>query len=249
MIFKTGLKRAPEPPALRFGDYLKLAQLPPIPATFGHYSLIQPHAWGMYLNDSIADCTIAGPIHAVMLWNAIADKKVRFTNTDAREDYSAVSGYVPGDESTDNGADMVQVAKYWQKTGLRDAQANRHKIVAYMSINPQRLDRLDAACYLFDAVGLGICVGHRDEVAFEQDQAWDWATQATDGYHYVPYVGKDENYRKVVTWGGLQDVGENWLTANLQEVVAMVSSEALVGGKSLEGFDMSALLDDLDAMA
>lgn len=234
MKYKTGLLSGP-PPMLRFGDYLKPA-LPPIPDAFGHQGLIGPKDWGMLLNDTYGDCTVAGAMHCVMLWNKITGRGVHFTNLDAKEDYFTIT------DGADDGADMVQVAKYWQKTGFRDSLARRHKIVAYVSVDPI-LSHIDAAAYLFDAVGLGIKVGQKEEDEFEAGEPW-LVPGPVDGLHYVPMIGKAD-YRKIVTWGGLQDVGEDWLESNVDQVVAMISSEALMNGKSSEGFDMTALTTDL----
>lgn len=242
MIFKTGLNPAPEPPRLEFKEYFLPLQLPPIPATFGHYGLIDAESWGMLANDRVGDCTVAGAMHCSMLWNKMTGTHVVFTDLDARDDYFAITG------GGDTGVDIVQQASYWKKTGFRDNHNRRHKIGAYLQIDATRLDHIDAAVYLFGAVGFGVAVGDREEQEFLHHQPWT-SPGPVDGYHYVPMVGKDPDWRKVVTWGGLQDVGEGWLDAQLKEVVAMVSAEALVGGKSMEGFDMEALLADLEALA
>jgi hypothetical protein len=248
MRYKTGRNPSPKPPKLWFWDYLLEAKLPPVPTTFGHQNLYAPRGWGMLANDRVGNCAIAGPDHCVMVFNKIAGRRVHFTAADAIDDYSAITGYNPDDPSTDTGADMVQVADYWRKTGLRDNRNNRHKIVAYLHVDPTNLAHVDAACYLFEAVGLGIQVGSAEENEFMHARPWVTPGSDSNGGHYVPMIGKDADYRKVVTWGGLQDVGEDWLGTQLTEVVAMVSEEALISGKSAEGFDMAALQADLQAL-
>src|SRR5438477_68368 len=124
MKYKTGLLRSPKPPRLVFSAYVEPSLLPPIPSTFGHRGLYPPRGWGMLGNDAIGNCGVAGPMHAVMLWRAVVNKRVLFTNIDAREDYFAITG------GGDTGVDMVQAAKYWQYTGFRDSMGNRHKILA-----------------------------------------------------------------------------------------------------------------------
>lgn len=248
MKYKTGLRPSPHPPKLRFADYFVGAALPAVPATFGHYNSYPPRGWNLLGNDQVGDCTCAGAGHCVMLWNKIAGHTVTITTADTLDDYSAITGYDPNDPSTDQGADIVQVAKYWQQTGFRDDVNRRHKIAAYLEVNPKNLSHVDAACYLFGAVGLGILVGDTEEREFDSGTAWEKpGSDSTEG-HYVPMVGKTAFSRQVVTWGGLQSVGEDWLKSQLNEVVAMVSQEALINGKSAEGFDFAALSADLEAL-
>lgn len=247
--FKLGLKFSPEPPALRFGDYLKEVQLPAAPDAFGSANLIGNKSWGMLGNADTGDCTIAGPMHATMLWRAIAKSPpATFTTMDAYDDYRDACGYVLGDPATDQGGDMVSVASYWRQTGMRDSAAARHKITAYMQIDATNLAHIDLAAYLFDAVGLGVELPRSAEQQFMEGRPWTVVdNDPIEGGHYIPYIQKAPgNIRQVVTWGGLQDVTEEWLTKYLREVVAYVSPEYLVDGKSPLGFDASALLDDLD---
>jgi hypothetical protein len=251
MLFKTGLLPSPHPPALHFRSYMLRTLLPSVPAVFGHHNVYPKNGWLMLDNDRIGDCTVAGAMHCSMLWNKIAGKAVRFTDLDAQEDYSAITGYHKDDPASDTGADMVAVAKYWQQTGFRDSHANRHKIAVYMAVDPKHLDRVFAAAYLFDAVGLGVQVRQSDETNFIDGHPWTGASHdPVVGYHYVPLIGRLANGNAVVvTWGGAQEVQHSWLEANLREVVAMISPEALVNGKSSEGFDFAGLIDDLKIIA
>lgn len=190
-------------------------------------------------NDHLADCTVAGAMHCVMLWNKIAGRDVGFSNLDAQDDYFAMT------RGKDTGVDMITQADYWRKTGFRDMTAQRHQIVAYVQV-PNEPDYIDAACYWFDAVGLGVVVGDSEEWAFIHHLPWSAPGEGTE-YHYVPMVGKN-GYRKVVTWGGLQDIGPKWMESNVKEIVAMISREALLNGKSAEGFDMNALRTNLNEL-
>lgn len=246
--FKCGLVPATEPPKLRFGSYFKAEALPTIPKTYGHYGLIPDKGWGLLANDILSDCTIAGAMHAVMLWNKMSGNRAIFSTLDAEDDYRDACGWIPSNPSTDTGGDIVSVAQYWQKTGMRDMLDRRHQIAAYMSVDPTNLDHVDAAAYLFGAVGLGVQLTSSSENQFLNGQPWDIVSGDTDDeYHYVPLVGRAAN-RKVVTWGSIQDVTDNWIKRNLKECVAVISAESFISGKTLEGFDMAALQDDLEAL-
>jgi hypothetical protein len=245
--FKTGLKFSPEPPLLRFGDFIKTAELPAVPPAFGHANLIGRNAWGMLGNDRIADCCIAGSMHAVVLWKAIARSSVVFTTADAKDDYRDACGYVFGNPATDQGGDMASVASYWRQTGVRDAANTRHRITAYVSVDPANLAHIDLGCYMFDAVGFGVELPVSAEQQFLDGEPWTVVdNDPIDSGHYIPYVQKVNDIRQVVTWGGLQDVTEAWLQKYLREVIVYLSPEYLVDGKSPLGFDAASLLDDLE---
>lgn len=248
--YRCGLVPSPVAPGLRFSTYLMAATLPSIPDTFGHQNLFPRVGYGMLGNDRVGDCTVAGAMHAVMLWNKIAGRNVNFTTLDAIDDYSAISGYRPGDPSTDNGADMVAVAKYWRQTGIRDNTATRHRITAYLGVNVSLLDHVYAAAYLFDAVGLGVNITSSCEDQFDRGEPWSVVhSDSVEGMHFVPLISKSAAGLGVVTWGAFQLITEEWLRANLVEVVAYLSEESLTNGKSAEGLDLSALQGDLEAVA
>ena len=247
--YRCGLNPSAAPPKLRFGAYFNAATIPPTPTIFGHQYIIGPTSWGMLRNDSLSDCTIAGPMHVSMLWNKIAGNSVVFTDLDATDDYSAACGYVPGDPSTDNGGDMVSVAEYWRNVGMRDSTDTRHKIAAYLQIDVGNLAHVYAAAYLFGAVGLGVKLPQSAEAQFDVGEPWTVVPndEAID-YHYVPLVGRTAQYSQVVTWGKLQDVSTPWLAAYLTEAVAVISLEDMINQKSPEGFAYADLANDLAAL-
>lgn len=248
--YRCGLRRSSAPPRLHLGAYLKSGLLPDVPAVFGHQSLIARAGWGMLGNDRLGDCTIAGAMHCVMLWNKIAGRDVRFSTQDAIDDYSAAADYKPGDPSTDNGAEPVDIARYWQQTGLRDVTPRRHRIAAYLAIDPANFDHIVAAAYLFGAVGLGINVPSNAEDQFDDGQPWSVVQDTTIAdQHYVPLIARESaDIFGVVTWGAYQRATGEFLQANIIEAIAYVSQEFLVGRKSPEGFDYDTLVADLAAL-
>jgi hypothetical protein len=246
--FRAGLKFSAEPPKLRFGAYLRDAILPQIPALFGHYDLFPKTGWGMLGNATYGNCFWAGAAHLEMLWNMIAGHPVKISTLDTLDDYAS-TGFVTSDPTTDNGTDLQAGAAYWKTTGIRDMNVDRHKIVAYVGIDVTRFDHIDAAAYLFDGVGLGVQLTSNSEIQFEDRKAWTLQpNDAPSDYHFVPYVGRDATYRKAVTWGALQDIGDDWFKANVKEAVAFISEESLINGKSAEGFDLVALQSDLQEL-
>jgi len=229
--------------------------LPPTPAVFGHQNLVPAKGWGMLGNDQCGNCTIAGPMHVEMLWNAVAGRRVRFTPLDAVDDYGSVSGYVPGNPLTDLGCDMVTVAKYWQATGMRDCADTRHRIGASLSIDGSaagapNLSHVYLSAYLFGAAGIGITLPQSADDQFTKGEPWtDVGSASTGEYHFVPVIARGPLGLGFVTWGEFCWMSEGFFQTNCREALVYLTQEDLVAGKSPEGYDYSALLADLPEAA
>jgi hypothetical protein len=232
--------------SLKFADIVDVSKLPPTPPVFGHQSLMMNDNWFMLGNDSVGDCVFAGAAHEHMLWTMEGGvPRARFTTADALRDYSAVTGYVVGNESTDNGTDMQTAASYRRSTGVIDADGVRHKITAYMALEEGRVDQLAAAAYLFGAAGFGFQVPASAENQFSTGQPWDVvAGDSLVGGHYVPVVGRVANGNLVVvTWGRTQEMTPAFAQKYNDESLAYFDIETLAQNTRLspEGFDIVAL--------
>src|SRR5271154_6243342 len=159
---KLGKNPATEDPRdLQFAKYVKPHEIPTPPAQFGHETLIGAKDWGMLGNDEWGDCAWAGPAHETMLLTAEGDDPVAFTTAGVLSDYAAGTGFDPnagpsGNNPTDKGSDVRAVLKYRVKTGIIDAAGTRHKIGAFVKLEPGNLSQIFQAMYLFQAVGIGI---------------------------------------------------------------------------------------------
>ena len=85
------------------------------------------NSWPMLANDSIGDCAIAGPAHMIQAWTSNNGEEYIPTEAEVIRDYSAVSGYVPGDDSTDVGCVMLDVMNYWRRVGRSDRTGIWHE--------------------------------------------------------------------------------------------------------------------------
>jgi hypothetical protein len=251
MSLKLGLKlvNRARPIELKFSQYLIASKLPTPPATFGHEALIPTDGWGMFGNDQVGDCVIAGAYHETMLWNKEAGRDLSATTANALSTYSAMTGYDPDDPSTDQGTDMDTAAKYRRKTGIVDAAGNLHKVGAYLDLDPGNPTELYQAAYLFGAVGIGIQVPGYVMDQFNAGKPWDLENgrHEIEGGHYVPVVAKRDNI-EVVTWGRTQAMTERFYEKLGDQAIVYLSEEMLVEGKSLEGFDLATLRSDLAAV-
>lgn len=246
------LGRNPSPAGavkLRFSDYVDTAAvLPKVPVSFGHYASV-PKDWGMLGNDQYGDCVFAGAAHEHLLWETANKRSVAFTNSDVLGDYSAVTGFNPNDPNTDQGTDMATAAGYRLHTGILGSDGGRHKIGAYLALEPGNLNELVTAAYLFGAVGIGITVTQLNMDQFNQNKPWTYRSGGQSlGGHYVPVVGRKGNTLFAVSWGRVQTMSWAFFTKQSDETIAYISQDYLTADKSPEGFNGAALLSDLTAI-
>lgn len=246
-MFKLGKKPAVKNSvSFRFRDYLSLAQAPVPPKVVHHDKGITN--WGMLGNDQYGDCVWAGAAHETMAWNKTAGKDIVISEANALSDYSAVTGFKPNDPNSDQGTDMKAAASYRRKTGISSA-SGRHKVAAYLAITPGNRTELKLACYLFEAVGIGIQFPASAMDQFNAGKPWTVVKGSQiDGGHYVPMLGYDSKYIYIITWGKVQKMSWAFFDKYCDEAIVYLSEEMLVAGKSVEGFDEASLKTDLTSL-
>ena len=232
---------------LLFENYLDKAALPVPPATFGHDDLVKS-PWQMLGNDRFGDCVFAGAAHETMLWNAERKQTAIFNDACVLGDYAAVTGFSAADPSSDQGTNVLDALNYRRKYGIRDAHGRRHKIGGFVALRPGNLEHLNAALYLFGAVGIGIVFPASAMEQFNADQPWSVVHSKTDGGHYIPLVRRAPGFYDCITWAKLQAMTQEFYVKYCDEAYAILSTEMLVKGKSLEGFDLAQLQADLAAV-
>lgn len=226
-----------------------------VPARFGLGNVI--HDWGMLGNgpdDTVrrgfagcGDCVIAGGDHETMLFREAAGGLAnvpRFTGKEAVADYSAVTGYVIGDDSTDQGTYVRDALKYRRSTGLVDADGERHTIAAYIRLRHGDADELVQAVWLGLAVGIGIQFPDTAMRQFDDGEAWDVEDGAEIiGGHYIAVTGRTApDNIGVLTWGRRQAMTRAFYETYCDEAWAIVTPEALKpSGLSVRGFDVAGL--------
>lgn len=256
-IINKRLGRLPakvDPRTLRFANYAKA--LPPPPAQAGYISEVT--SWPMFLNDQVGDCTIAAAAHMIQQWTTYASPTPAVpTDSEVLKAYEAVSGYVPGDESTDNGAVMLDVLKYWKKTGIAG-----HKVAAYVSVSVSNPSEIQQAVQLFGNcyIGVNLPIDAQNPIQGANGlQCWSMPSEgpvgdgapSSWGGHCVPIVGYGSDWKgnrgvEVVTWGQLYDVTWGWLGLYLSEAWAVLSTDWVEkNGDSPSGFNLAQLQADL----
>lgn len=174
--------------------------LPAPPSICDWYSGL-PANWGMACNDRLGCCTVSDTVHQSMQteWYG-QNKKVSVSDAAVIKAYSAVSGYKPGDSSTDNGAVIQDVLNYWRKTGV-----GGYKIEAFAQIDASNLDLVRQCVSIFGAVVIGLDFPSSAMDQFDSGKPWTLVSHArSDGGHCVPVCGFDGTTFTCVTWGRTQ---------------------------------------------
>jgi hypothetical protein len=245
VTFRGGrLPAQPARPQLRLEDYAT-ADLPGPPLAADWQQPIDKTGWPMYLNDQIGDCTFAEVGHHVELVTGnAAGKALEVADSDVLKGYEAVSGYKPGDESTDTGCYIADVMAYWQKTGV-----GGHKILAYASIHPANTQLVQQAIALFGGVSIGISVSQANEDQFNGGKAWDYVKGSKNlGGHCVLLGAYGPSTWRVITWGAEQAMTPAFYQHQVSEIWVPVTTEWFKDGKSPQGIDMATLGADYTAL-
>lgn len=237
------LPRKSNAKTLWFGKYL-LKDVEPVPPGKNYWEYKVPASqWGMLANDTVGDCTCAGAAHMIMNWTAHSGSIVLPSVDDVLAAYSAITGYVPGNESTDNGAAMTDVLAYWQGTGIAG-----HKIAAWAALDITNRTHFEIANYVFGGVYCGVNLPNSAMDQFQANEDWDVLPDdgGIDGGHCIPYFGYGSNGDTCVTWAKLQPSSWEWFSKYVEEAYAVVSQDWLdATGHAVNRLDLATLQADL----
>lgn len=250
---RLGRNQSPlDPRTLVHARYRMAAKLPAYPPV-EDWTVKVPE-WPMYENDKLGTCGLAGPGHMIQSWTVNgAGALVTLPDSAILKAYSDVGGYVPGDPNTDQGVCLLDMLKYWQKTGI-----GGHRIGPYVKLDATRADELCEAHHLY----VGTLLGLDMPLAWQGAQVWDvgpnllgdwgvgtWGGHCVTGQKYITAVaGVSEAGLWVVTWGGLVLVTWAALAAYCSEAYGILSTDFLKDGKSPAGLDYNSLAADLSAV-
>jgi hypothetical protein len=245
----------PEMFKLKFGDFLDRTaarkELPAHPTgPFGHDLSIKPGDWGMLGNDMCGDCVWAGAAHETKMIAGMAKKQVWFSDHAVLADYSAATGYVPGDSKTDQGTDMHAAAEYRLHTGIQDGHGVRHKILGYASVEPGNIEEHLMALNMFGAVGVGVKVPSYMPTQFDHMVPFDVIRGTTHyvGGHYLPLTSFRDGMMHLVTWARPHPMTAAFLDRFNDESVVYFTDEGMTNRRTPEGFDYDACLAALKTL-
>ncbi|MFE2994097.1 hypothetical protein ACFXG4_03650 [Nocardia sp. NPDC059246] len=193
----------------------------------------------MSLNDSLGDCTAAGAGHVAQQINWYGQHQdAPVADSDVLAMYEAISGYRPGQPSTDVGATLQDALKYWHTTGV-----GGNKIAAYAQIKATDLATIRACISLFGAVYTGMNFPASAMDQFNAGKPWTVVPRSrVEGGHCVPIGAYDASSFTCVTWGKTQKLSvdffqryfdEVWTVLDLDWLTAQGVSPAAIDGASL----------------
>lgn len=243
LTFRGGRIHAqPARPKLHLGHYLTGAQLPAPRASADWLSAVP--SWPMYLNSEIGDCTCAAVGHMIEASTQYAaGVATLITDQDVLTAYERVGGYVPGNQSTDNGAYIQDVLAYWQGTGV-----GGDHIVAYAAVNVADWDEIRTAIDLFGAVDIGFNFPATAMDQFNAGQPWSVvAGSQIEGGHSVNVGAYDEASQTLtcVTWGQRQVMTEAFWTQYVDEAWVVVTKDWVsANGTDPQGLSLYLLGQD-----
>ena len=226
--------------------------LPPVPLTRDVDRASKVASWPMYRNDQLGDCTIAGIGHMYGAWTTYASGTgALFTDDVIRSVYSRVGGYVPGDESTDNGCNMQDVLDDQKSNGITDSAGKLHKVAGYAAFgNPCDEHLIGQVLDVFGSVYVGCNVQQHMEDEFAAGTPWTWTPGGeVVGGHAICLqrrLGSGGAPLEYVTWGALQPATKGFQAGAVEEAWAVVTEDWLqANGTTVEGLDLHQLLADM----
>jgi hypothetical protein len=243
--FKLGKQRPKiDSRTLQFGAYLTAQLAPPPPAVNWAKPVTQ---WPMMGNDQYGDCTCAAAGHMIEEWTANTGAVEVLPDTAILQAYNYFAHGNP-----DAGANMLDVLKYWRKTGI-----GGDKISAFAQLEPQSDIELQDAVSIFGNCYIGLELPNFAVAPNTDFLKTPWLVPAggavgnaapnPNNGHCVPAVAYDQRFIYVVTWGALKTMSWQFYDAYADEAFAVLSTDWINKklGTAPPGFDMATLQQDL----
>jgi hypothetical protein len=240
-----------DPRTLRLANYIpQISTQVPKPKSSVNYAKLTDN-WGMLLNDTYGDCTIAGALHLQQAQKDTSSKardSLAVTDAEALEGYERICGFNPKDPTnTDNGGVLLDVLNAWRKDGI-----GGNKIDAFATVDRQRHDLVKLACEWFGGlyIGVGLPESAQDQKIWKVvkgvgAQPYSW------GGHCVPVVAYSKEYLTVLTWGALLKMTWGFWDVYIDEAYIIVDSANWIDatGATPEGLKLSELMGDVNVVA
>ena len=241
MTLRLGKKEAQhDPRTLKLSAYLK-PELPAPPDSVDW--TVGVGDWGLYGNDRLGDCVVAGCAHMIGCWTRWAAGTPSWVPlSDVVSTYLELS---PNDE----GLVVLDFLKRWRKPGVLG-----HPIGAFVSVDPNSTWQLMQAITYFGGVYLGVQL----PISAQGQDTWTVtdpglrgaAAPGSWGGHCVTVQAFDASGLTCVTWGKTKRLSWGFWSAYCDEAFALASVDWVCSDsqESPTGLDMAALVSDLQAV-
>lgn len=263
-IRKLGRHKTPEhvlKKCLQMARYLDFSKLPICPDSLDWISgLPITFDFNDYGNSTVGNCTCAAAAHIIQTDTNVVNGTMTSIPVDSvMTAYEAVSGYDPANpDTTDNGANMVDVLNYWKITGI-----GGHKILGFATFDVTDPTMFQVAMWLFGSLYLGATL---PVSASDQSYAgglWSvttgndggiWGGHAISASAGMPFPSTMSNpdnssrIAKLVSWGFTQYVSEKFIQKYFDEGHCVLTSDFLINSnaKNIAGFAYNDLISDLN---
>lgn len=215
-------------------------QLPQPPASVTLSSKVSN--WPMMANDQLGDCVIAMAGHATQLWTAVTGAEITPPDQEIVQDYSQITGYKPGDPSTDNGTAIIDLLNWWRRNPI-----GTKEIFAFAEIqDPTNHQVVMQGHALFEGLLVGVALPRTAQAQI--GSVWDVVAAppsqngpGTWGGHGIYVIDYDAQGLTCVTWGKLQRMTWAWWDEYVDECWVALPAEF----EGAAGFDWNALTQDL----
>lgn len=231
------------------------AALPPPPDSANWYANVP--AWGMLANDQVGDCVEAAVMHQIYqnLCYTRPGEALAPTDVDTLGLYSAVTGYVPGNESTDQGTYVLGpggMMEYWHTHGVSYG-GRVDQVSAYLQVSTTRPVEWRQSISLFGSLLTGILVPTSIAESSVVPPVWSDASGDIAGGHEILLVGYETSPDGVlydlVSWGNLYRATEAFLLAACDEMVVAYDPDFVnASGVNAVGVNEATLLADMLAL-
>lgn len=251
---KLGRKRSdPSAPKLHLKNYLGVS-LPAAPLSCSYTAKAANALSNIFLNDQLGDCVIAGGYHIVGIETGNATGNPFIASAQQiTADYSAISGYVPGDPSTDQGCNEQTAMNYWQSHGFADGT----KLTGWLAVNATNQQEVMQAMYLFENLLFGIELPDAwvNPIPSTSGFVWGNGQPNPDNGHCVIGVGYNSEGVQIDSWGMIGTITwaaiSNLCTANNGgELYVLLTPDQIAKGQQIapNGVSWSNLIADFDAL-
>jgi hypothetical protein len=253
--FKMGRKRPiARGMKLSMANYLKLGMPLPPPAC-NYRDAAEVALANVYGNDTLGDCVIAGIAHLIGVFTGNSGEPVLFTLPQIIKLYSAIGGYVPGDESTDNGCDEETALNYWENNGFPDGE---NKVSGIISVNPNEPRIYRTALWLFENLFFGCELPDEWITPFPSGNGFKWGVAGPanpdNGHCFIGCAYKEEGII-IDSWGMFGVVTDAAIQYYMNQnqggqMFCVISPEIIKKAilKAPSGFDWTQLVADFDSL-
>jgi hypothetical protein len=232
------------------------AGLPPPPSSSNWYADVAD--WCMLANDQVGDCVDAAAMHMIlqqMSYTMAPAKPLLPTDAEVIAVYSANTGYIPGNVSTDQGSFVLGpngLMQYWLTHGIVCGGV-LNKPTAFLQITQPNPVEWQQAIAIFGSLMIGMQLPASIVDGDTVPDVWADPTGPIAGGHEILLAGYAQTrlgtVYDLVSWGSLYKVTEDFLLNTMDEAVCVIDPAFFsVTGKNPAGLDMAALTADMDVL-